>query len=97
MQLAFGLALPSECLLAVAGVDRRALCRVSLPTSDVSLPASVAGLLVASALPDLARALAEHRSAVLCAPPGSGKTTAVPLAFLDDIVDRYIAEAQAGN
>jgi len=32
-----------------------------------------------AALPALARALAEHRCAVLAAPPGAGKTTRVPL------------------
>ena len=37
---------------------------------------------VASALEDLAAALDRHAAAVLVAPPGAGKTTAVPLALL---------------
>jgi ATP-dependent helicase HrpB len=36
------------------------------------------------AVPDLRRALAEAGRAVLAAPPGSGKTTLVPLALLDE-------------
>ncbi|MEJ2464151.1 MAG: ATP-dependent helicase HrpB [Candidatus Thiodiazotropha sp.] len=37
---------------------------------------------VTAVIPDLAEALAHARSAVLCAPPGSGKTTLVPLELL---------------
>jgi ATP-dependent helicase HrpB len=37
-----------------------------------------------SALPGLRTALAEHGAAVLAAPPGSGKTTTIPLALLDE-------------
>ena len=37
---------------------------------------------VSSAIPALLSALAEYPSAVLCAPPGSGKTTRVPLELL---------------
>lgn len=37
---------------------------------------------VKKAIPALAVALAEHDSAVLCAPPGSGKTTLAPLDLL---------------
>lgn len=37
---------------------------------------------VKKAMPALVDALSEHRSAVLCAPPGSGKTTLVPLDLL---------------
>jgi ATP-dependent helicase HrpB len=47
-----------------------------LSLSDSDLP-------VAKILPDLLRALAERRNAVLVAPPGAGKTTLVPLALLD--------------
>ncbi|GHG71450.1 ATP-dependent helicase HrpB [Streptomyces griseocarneus] len=36
---------------------------------------------VRAALPDLARALDDHGAAVLCAPPGTGKTTLVPLVL----------------
>lgn len=36
---------------------------------------------VRTALPTLASALDEHGAAVLCAPPGTGKTTLVPLAL----------------
>ncbi|MGW1881893.1 ATP-dependent helicase HrpB [Streptomyces sp. NPDC001970] len=39
------------------------------------------GLPVRTALPALERALDEHGAAVLCAPPGTGKTTFVPLAL----------------
>ncbi|MER7757647.1 ATP-dependent helicase HrpB [Kitasatospora sp. NPDC097643] len=39
------------------------------------------GLPVRTALPALHRALAEHGTAVLAAPPGTGKTTLVPLAL----------------
>lgn len=38
---------------------------------------------VKAVIPSLSAALAEHPSAVLCAPPGSGKTTLVPLELLD--------------
>ena len=38
----------------------------------------------AAAFPALRRALAERAAAVLCAPPGSGKTTLAPLALLDE-------------
>ena len=31
----------------------------------------------------------------LVGPPGAGKSTRVPLALLDDLVDRYIDEAGA--
>ncbi|MCS6946166.1 MAG: ATP-dependent helicase HrpB, partial [Steroidobacteraceae bacterium] len=41
------------------------------------------GLPIDAALPALQSALAEHRSAVLVAPPGAGKSTIVPLALLD--------------
>ncbi len=37
-----------------------------------------------SVLPDLKSTLARHRSAVLLAPPGAGKTTRVPLALLEE-------------
>jgi ATP-dependent helicase HrpB len=36
------------------------------------------------ALPELRRALQEHASAVLTAPPGAGKSTVVPLVLLDE-------------
>ena len=42
-------------------------------------------------LPELAAAIREHPAVVLSAPPGSGKTTRVPLALLD------IIEPQAGR
>lgn len=38
---------------------------------------------VKAVIPSLSTALAEHPSAVLCAPPGSGKTTLVPIEMLD--------------
>ncbi|MBW1599585.1 ATP-dependent helicase HrpB [Streptomyces sp. JJ38] len=52
---------------------------------------------VAQALPTLREALAEARGAVLCAPPGSGKTTLVPLALaglLDDGPARRVVVAE---
>ena len=39
---------------------------------------------VVDALDDVRTALADHRRAVLVAPPGAGKTTVVPLALLDE-------------
>lgn len=39
---------------------------------------------VRDAMPALQRALAQHGRAVLAAPPGSGKTTTVPLALLEE-------------
>lgn len=39
---------------------------------------------VAVVLPELAAQLANKGAAVLCAPPGSGKTTQVPLALIDE-------------
>lgn len=47
-----------------------------------ALPAAVAALPIAEVLPRLREALARGRGAVLEAPPGAGKTTAVPLALL---------------
>jgi ATP-dependent helicase HrpB len=38
---------------------------------------------VVEAIPAVEAALAEHRRAILVAPPGAGKTTVVPLALLD--------------
>jgi ATP-dependent helicase HrpB len=49
----------------------------------VRIPPSAADLPVLEALPALDAALAEAGRAVLTAPPGSGKTTLVPLALLD--------------
>lgn len=46
------------------------------------LPAAVAALPIAEVLPRLREVLARERCAVLEAPPGAGKTTAVPLALL---------------
>ncbi|MDI9885448.1 ATP-dependent helicase HrpB [Streptomyces sp. HNM0645] len=42
---------------------------------------ALAGLPVRGALPALERALDAHGTAVLCAPPGTGKTTLVPIAL----------------
>src|SRR5512146_1157745 len=41
------------------------------------------GLPIDQALPELRRALAEHSSVVLTAPPGAGKSTVVPLVLLE--------------
>jgi len=42
------------------------------------------GLPIDEALPELRRALREHLSAVLTAPPGAGKSTVVPLVLLQE-------------
>ncbi|MBT2390474.1 ATP-dependent helicase HrpB [Streptomyces sp. ISL-1] len=47
---------------------------------------------VRSALPALERALEEHGCAVLCAPPGTGKTTLVPLALAERGARVVVAE-----
>lgn len=48
------------------------------PLSPLDLDSFVSGLTVAQVLPELTDALAAHGAAVLHAPPGTGKTTAVP-------------------
>ncbi|WP_019885397.1 ATP-dependent RNA helicase [Streptomyces purpureus] len=50
------------------------------------------GLPVRTALPALERALEEHGAAVLCAPPGTGKTTLVPLALAEGGARVVVAE-----
>lgn len=50
--------------------------------SQLSQNPEYSGLPVVPVVPELSEALAGRRNAVLCAPPGSGKTTAVPLALL---------------
>ncbi|MFF8828910.1 ATP-dependent RNA helicase [Streptomyces sp. NPDC015131] len=47
---------------------------------------------VRDALPALERALEDHGSAVLCAPPGTGKTTLVPLALAERGARVLVAE-----
>jgi ATP-dependent helicase HrpB len=47
------------------------------------MPDSIASLTISASLPAIRQAL-ESSSAVLAAPPGSGKTTGVPLALLDE-------------
>ncbi|NGO81665.1 ATP-dependent helicase HrpB [Streptomyces sp. YC504] len=59
--------------------------------------AALAQLPVSSALPNLRAALEEHGTAVLCAPPGTGKTTLVPLALaglLDEGAPRRVLVAE---
>jgi len=46
---------------------------------------------IEAALPELRRALAEHRNVVLQAPPGAGKSTGVPLALLNE---RWLGDAR---
>ena len=46
-------------------------------------PRPLPELPILDALPTLQAALAEHRIAVLAAPPGAGKSTVVPLALLE--------------
>ncbi|MEU9983372.1 ATP-dependent helicase HrpB [Streptomyces sp. NPDC050856] len=50
------------------------------------------GLPVRDALPALERALDEHGTAVLCAPPGTGKTTLVPLVLAERGARVVVAE-----
>lgn len=52
-------------------------------TDNASVNRPSAPLPIESALPELRRALVEHRNVVLQAPPGAGKSTGVPLALLD--------------
>jgi ATP-dependent helicase HrpB len=54
-----------------------------LDTAALDLP-------VRPALPDLLAALDEHGAAVLVAPPGTGKTTLVPLALADAVDGRVL-------
>lgn len=64
-----------------------ALHELPIPTMNKTVssnPLSLPSLPIDETLPDLRRALAAHPSAVLTAPPGSGKTTLVPLALLDE-------------
>ena len=58
---------------------------------DASAPG--ADLWVRSALPDVVAAVRERGSAVLVAPPGSGKTSLLPLA-LADVVDGRVVVAE---
>ena len=51
-----------------------------MPSGPIELP----DLPVVEAIPGVRSALAEHRRAVLVAPPGAGKTTLIPLALLDE-------------
>jgi len=51
---------------------------------DPCMTGRLPDLPVLDALPALKAALARERSAVLAAPPGSGKTTVAPLALLDE-------------
>jgi ATP-dependent helicase HrpB len=48
-----------------------------------AMTASLLSLPITAILPELSAAVQRHGSAVLVAPPGSGKTTRVPLALLD--------------
>ncbi|MFJ8583204.1 ATP-dependent helicase HrpB [Streptomyces sp. NPDC093595] len=56
------------------------------------LRAEALDLPVRSALPALERALDGHGTAVLCAPPGTGKTTLVPLALAERGARVLVAE-----
>ncbi|MFF3245587.1 ATP-dependent helicase HrpB [Streptomyces sp. NPDC002870] len=53
---------------------------------------ALGSLPVRSALPALERALDEHGCAVLCAPPGTGKTTLVPLVLAERGARVVVAE-----
>ncbi len=65
-------------------------------TDAPSVPARLADLPVAPVLPRLVQALDEGGVAVLQAPPGAGKTTAVPLALLQ-AADAGQSEAAQGG
>jgi len=52
-----------------------------VPSGPIELP----DLPVVEAIPGVRGALADHRRAVLVAPPGAGKTTVIPLALLDEV------------
>ena len=54
-----------------------------MPSGPPERPA-LPDLPVVEAIPAVRAALAEHRRAVLVAPPGAGKTTVIPLALLDE-------------
>lgn len=64
--------------------DFRSICRVKMPTrinecvSTMAITPELNDL-----LPELIQTLTVHSGVILQAPPGSGKTTQVPLAFLD--------------
>ena len=74
---------------AAATVGRRAVRQTVcvLPDPDVSAGAD---LPVRAVLPALLAALDQHGAAVLVAPPGSGKTTLVPLALADRVSGRIV-------
>jgi ATP-dependent RNA helicase HrpB len=59
---------------------------VTLPRLGAVLPGDLPDLPVRAVLAELTAALAEHGTAVLVAPPGTGKTTVVPLALTGKIV-----------
>lgn len=56
------------------------------------IPRQALGLPVAAALPRLREALDGHGAAVLCAPPGTGKTTLVPLVLAEHGARVLVAE-----
>jgi ATP-dependent helicase HrpB len=56
----------------------------------VRLPAELPDLPVRAVLEDVGTALAEHGRAVLVAPPGTGKTTVVPLALAGGVEGRVV-------
>ncbi|ONI91192.1 ATP-dependent helicase HrpB [Actinosynnema sp. ALI-1.44] len=49
---------------------------------------------IRAVLPDLTRALTDHGTTILVAPPGTGKTTVVPLALLDPSLEGRIVVAE---
>src|SRR5690606_26327463 len=73
---------PAACCLPV--LSRRRHCdRLSASRETAAGMTDAASLPIRSALPALRRALGGATQVVLQAPPGAGKTTAVPLALLD--------------
>jgi ATP-dependent helicase HrpB len=54
------------------------------------LPAVLPDLPVRAVLPEVIAALADHGTAVLIAPPGTGKTTIVPLALAEAMTGRIV-------
>jgi len=56
----------------------------------VRLPVNLPDLPVRAVLAEVAAALTEHGTAVLVAPPGTGKTTVVPLALADGVAGKIV-------
>lgn len=79
--LAAGRPISKKSVLAANPCQRQAqsvILSAMAPPKQITPPP----LPIAAALPDLMAALTERSRVILCAPPGAGKTTRVPLALL---------------